>query len=273
MDRPDGKELDVERLARHITAGASAPPLIEFKDVHFHYNPSKEILKGISLAIPRGAKAAIVGPSGCGKSTLLRLLFRFYEPQRGAVLVDGVDARDIKLASLRRAISVVPQDCVLFNDSIFYNISYGDVSAPRDAVIQAAKMAEIHDVITRMPHGYDTEVGERGLKLSGGEKQRVAIARAILKNSPVLLYDEATSSLDSVTEQQILSSLRSASEQRTSIFVAHRLSTVVDADIIFVLRDGRVVEQGTHAALLATPGSTYAWLWASQHAEATRINE
>eukprot|EP00047_Mylnosiga_fluctuans_P015694 m.48590 g.48590 ORF g.48590 m.48590 type:complete len:663 (+) comp6039_c0_seq2:47-2035(+) len=266
-DKDSAGVIAIPKLPSHSRVDFSSPPLIEFKNVSFMYGHGKPILKDVSLAIPQGAKAAIVGPSGSGKSTLLRLLFRFYEPQSGSIALNGIDIRDIKLENLRSNIGVVPQDCVLFNDSIFYNIMYGNVRSPREAVFEAAKMADIHDVIMRMPHGYDTEVGERGLKLSGGEKQRVAIARAILKDAPVLLYDEATSSLDSVTEQHILSSLRSASRDRTSIFIAHRLSTVVDADIIFVLRDGYVVERGSHYALLSNGASTYAELWRSQHAQ------
>eukprot|EP00052_Salpingoeca_macrocollata_P011295 m.86904 g.86904 ORF g.86904 m.86904 type:complete len:674 (+) comp17991_c0_seq6:102-2123(+) len=240
------------------------PKLIEFDNVCFSYPNGMEIFKNMSFAVPEGQRVAFVGPSGSGKSTVIRLLYRFFDPVSGEIRINGQNTRDVSLESLRSQIAVVPQDCVLFNDTIKYNIGYGNVHASEEEIVQAAKLADIDRVISRMPKGYDTMVGERGLKLSGGEKQRVAIARATLKNSPVLLYDEATSSLDSITEQNILRSLRQIAQGKTSIVIAHRLATIVDADTIFVLRDGCVVEQGKHRELLAQPSSVYAWLWEKQ---------
>ncbi|RZC34840.1 ATP-binding cassette sub-family B member 7, mitochondrial, partial [Asbolus verrucosus] len=238
---------------------------IRFENVSFDYGPGKEILKNLNFTIPPGEKIAIVGGSGSGKSTIVRLLYRFYEPKTGRILIGNRDIRDVDLESLRRAISIVPQDCVLFHDTIKHNLHYGDLSASEDEVIKAAKMAEIHQSIVKWPRGYDTQVGERGLKLSGGEKQRVAIARAILKDSPILVFDEATSSLDSITENNILQALRRATEGRTSICIAHRLSTVMEADKILVLENGQVSEAGTHSTLIQNMDSLYSKLWRAQN--------
>jgi ATP-binding cassette subfamily B protein len=236
--------------------------------VKFGYDAARPILKGVSLRVGEGETVAIVGPSGSGKSTIGRLLFRFYDVTEGALRIDGQDVRGVTQASLHAQIGVVPQDTVLFNDSIYYNIAYGRPGASRAEIEAAAKAARIHDFILRLPEGYDTPVGERGLKLSGGEKQRVGIARTLLKNPPILLLDEATSALDTQTEQDIQESLRAMGEGRTVITIAHRLSTVVDADRIVVLEEGEIVEQGTHDALLAR-GGRYAAMWARQgHDEA-----
>eukprot|EP00055_Hartaetosiga_balthica_P008383 m.31044 g.31044 ORF g.31044 m.31044 type:complete len:775 (-) comp6273_c1_seq1:98-2422(-) len=240
-------------------------PAIEFENVSFTYESGLCVFKDVSLRIPFGAKTALVGPSGSGKSTALRLLYRFYDPQDGVIRVNGQDIRDVNVDSLRKVLGVVPQDCVLFNDTIFYNIKYGNLKADDAAVYEAAKIANIHHIIERMPQGYDSQVGERGLKLSGGEKQRVAIARAVMKNSPILLYDEATSSLDAITEQNILSSVAQVAEGRTSLFIAHRLSTIQDVDKIFVLHQGHIAEQGTHSKLLEDANSFYSYLWHNQH--------
>ena len=246
------------------TAGSGA---LAFEDVRFGYRPDREILHGVSFAVPPGGKLAIVGPTGAGKSTVARLLFRFYDVTEGRVLIDGCDARDITQQSLRAAIGVVPQDTVLFNDTIRYNIGYGRVGASQAEIEAAARHAQVHDFVTRLPDGYDTLVGERGLKLSGGEKQRVAIARTILKDPRILILDEATSALDTHTEQEIGAALRAAAANRTTVVIAHRLSTVVDADEILVLVDGRVAERGTHAALLAQAG-VYARMWRLQAEQA-----
>jgi len=251
QDRPGAPELQV--------AGAT----IRFEDVHFAYDPSRPILKGVSFEVPAGKTVAIVGPSGAGKSTISRLLFRFYEISAGRVTIDGQDIRDVTQASLRGAIGMVPQDTVLFNDTIRYNIRYGRWDATDEEVEEAARLAQIHDFISRSPQGYATEVGERGLKLSGGEKQRVAIARTILKSPPILVLDEATSALDSHTEKEIQAALDKVAENRTAIVIAHRLSTIVAADEIIVLEDGRVAERGTHNQLLAL-GGLYAGLWNRQ---------
>jgi ATP-binding cassette subfamily B protein len=236
---------------------------VVFEDVRFGYRPDREILHGVSFSVPPGGKLAIVGATGAGKSTISRLLFRFYDVTGGRVLIDGQDIREVTQASLRAAIGVVPQDTVLFNDTIRYNIAYGRVGATQAEVEQAARQAQVHEFVLRLPDGYDTMVGERGLKLSGGEKQRVAIARTILKNPRILILDEATSALDTRTEMEIGTALRNAAANRTTIVIAHRLSTVVDADEIIVLSDGRIVERGTHAALLAADGA-YASMWQLQ---------
>jgi len=239
---------------------------VELDHVVFGYDPARPILKGISLTVPAGATVAVVGPSGSGKSTIGRLLFRFYDVTGGAIRIDGQDVRDVTQESLHAAIGVVPQDTVLFNDTIGYNIAYGRDGATQEEIEAAARAAQIHDFIASLPEGYDTQVGERGLKLSGGEKQRVGIARTLLKDPPILLLDEATSALDSETERDIQDALRRAGEGRTVITIAHRLSTVAEADRIVVLEAGRIVEEGSHAALLVL-GGRYAALWARQQAE------
>lgn len=238
---------------------------IEFRNVSFNYVEGKSIFNDLSLVIPAGKKIAIVGGSGSGKSSMIRLLYRFFEPKSGEILIGGQNIRDADLDSLRRSIAIVPQDSVLFHDTIFYNLHYGNLSKSREDVIAAAKMADLHDSVIRWPQAYETQVGERGLKLSGGEKQRVAIARAILKGSPILVFDEATSSLDSITEYNILDALHRATEGRTSICIAHRLSTVKDADEIFVLDQGQLAERGTHEQLLSNHQSLYYKLWQMQH--------
>ena len=254
-DRPGAAALDP-----HPEPGAGS---VSFHNVQFGYNPNRQILKGVSFDVPAGSKLAIVGPTGAGKSTISRLLFRFYDVTGGSVALDGVDVRDLTQTSLRAAIGVVPQDTVLFNDTIAYNIAYGRPGATQDQIEHAARLAQVHDFVQRLPEGYATKVGERGLKLSGGEKQRVAIARTILKNPRILILDEATSALDTRTERDIETALRTVSEDRTTLVIAHRLSTVVDADEIIVLQEGRVAERGTHAALLAE-GGLYARMWALQ---------
>ena len=248
-------------LAGHLSEGAACQ--VRFEDVRFGYRPDRAILKGVDLTVPAGGKLAIVGPTGAGKSTITRLLFRFYDVIGGRILIDGVDIRDVTQESLRAAIGVVPQDTVLFNDTIRYNIAYGRPGASQPEIEHAARLAQIHDFVMSLPEKYDTRVGERGLKLSGGEKQRVAIARTILKDPRILILDEATSALDSATEQEIQAALRAVSRHRTTLVIAHRLSTVVDADEIVVLDGGRVAERGTHAALLAR-GGLYAKMWTIQ---------
>jgi len=250
-DRPGAKPLQV-------TSGA-----VRFEDVSFHYDPEREILKGITFEVPAGKTVAIVGPSGAGKSTISRLLFRLYDLSGGRITIDGQDIRDVQQTSLRAAIGMVPQDTVLFNDTIRYNIHYGRWNATDAEVEAAAQMAQIDGFIRMSPHGYETEVGERGLKLSGGEKQRVAIARTILKGPPILVLDEATSALDSHTEREIQDELEKVSRNRTSLVIAHRLSTIVSADEIIVLERGRIAERGTHMQLLAADG-LYASMWNRQ---------
>ena len=253
-DKPGAPALQVSRGA------------VEFSGVRFGYDAARPILQGIDIAVGAGEKVALVGPSGSGKSTIGRLLFRFYDVGAGAVRIDGQDVRDITQKSLHSAIGVVPQDTVLFNDTIRYNIAYGRDGATEADIIAAAQAAQIHDFIAALPDGYDTAVGERGLKLSGGEKQRVGIARTLLKDPPILLLDEATSALDTETEASIQHALAAAGEGRTVISIAHRLSTIADADRIVVLEKGHVVEEGTHDALLARQGR-YAHLWSMQQAE------
>ena len=247
-------------------------PSLVFDDVHFGYERDREILKGLSFEVPAGAHVALVGPSGAGKSTIGRLLFRFYDPWEGRILIDGQDIAQVTQASLRAAIGIVPQDSVLFNDTLAYNIAYGRENADPAAIEQAARDAAIWPFIEKLPKGLDTEVGERGLKLSGGEKQRVAIARTLLKNPPILLLDEATSALDSRTEEEILATLRRVSEGRTTIAIAHRLSTIADADLIHVIQDGMVVEHDNHAQLLRRDG-LYADMWNRQLREEADLSE
>jgi len=242
---------------------AVAGGTVRFEDVRFAYNPERPILRGVTFEIPAGQTVAVVGPSGAGKSTLSRLLFRFYEPQAGRISVDGQDIAAVTQASLRAAIGMVPQDTVLFNDTIGYNIRYGRADATDAELREAARLAQIDRFVSGLPEGYDTPVGERGLKLSGGEKQRVAIARTILKAPPILVLDEATSALDSFTEAEIQSALDRVSRGRTTLVIAHRLSTVVNADAILVLDHGRIVERGSHAELLEA-GGVYAALWDRQ---------
>ncbi|MCC5957349.1 MAG: ABC transporter ATP-binding protein/permease, partial [Natronohydrobacter sp.] len=253
-DAPDAKNLSV-----------SAGEVI-FDGVKFGYDAARPILKGIDLHVKGGETVAIVGPSGSGKSTIGRLLFRFYDVTGGAIRIDGQDLRGVTQSSLHAAIGVVPQDTVLFNDTIAYNIAYGREGASQAEIEAAAKAARIHDFILSLPEGYATAVGERGLKLSGGEKQRVGIARTLLKNPPILLLDEATSALDTQTEQSIQDSLRAMGQGRTVLTIAHRLSTVVDADRIIVLEDGHIVEEGPHEVLLAQ-GGKYAAMWARQSSD------
>jgi ATP-binding cassette, subfamily B, heavy metal transporter len=258
-DKPDAIVLPA-----HLSDGSAGA--VAFNNVHFGYQSNRTILKGIDFTIPSGGKLAIVGPTGAGKSTISRLLFRFYDVTAGHVMLDGHDVRDITQDSLHAAIGVVPQDTVLFNDTIRYNIGYGRPGASQADIEHAARLAQVHDFVLSLPEGYDTKVGERGLKLSGGEKQRVAIARTILKDPRILILDEATSALDSRTEQDIQAALRAVSHRRTTLVIAHRLSTVVDADEIIVLQDGLVAERGRHAALLAQNG-LYARMWALQATE------
>ncbi|QFY90581.1 ABC transporter ATP-binding protein/permease [Magnetovirga frankeli] len=255
-----------------IRDAADAEPLqlsrgeIRFEQVDFGYNPDRQILHGVDFCVPAGQKVAVVGHSGAGKSTLSRLLYRFYEVSGGRVLIDGQDLRHLTQASLREAIGIVPQDTVLFNNSIYYNLAYGRPDASREEIERAAELAHIRTFIESLPQGWDTLVGERGLKLSGGEKQRVAIARAMLKRPRILIFDEATSSLDSKTEQAIQHTLREVAQNHTTLVIAHRLSTVVDADRILVMEQGRIIEQGSHRELLAQQGQ-YSRMWALQQEE------
>jgi ATP-binding cassette, subfamily B, heavy metal transporter len=239
--------------------------VVRFEHVNFSYEPARQILHDVSFEIPAGKTVAVVGPSGSGKSTLARLLYRFYDVGSGAITIDGQDIRQVTQDSVRRAIGIVPQDTVLFNDTVGYNIGYGRPDATREEVEAAAAAAHIHAFIASTPKGYETVVGERGLKLSGGEKQRVAIARTLLKNPPILIFDEATSALDSANERAIQAELKSAAQGKTALVIAHRLSTVADAHEIVVLEQGRVVERGPHAALLAADGR-YAQMWRLQQA-------
>jgi ABC-type transport system involved in Fe-S cluster assembly fused permease/ATPase subunit len=272
---------DMERLFglidehAEITDAPGARPLVvrgaevRFEHVDFFYERDRQILFDVSFTIPAGHTVAVVGPSGSGKSTLGRLLYRFYDVAGGRILIDGQDVRGVQQRSLREAIGIVPQDTVLFNDTIEYNISYGRPGATHEEIVAAAQLAQIHDFIAGLPQGYATQVGERGLKLSGGEKQRVAIARAILKDPAILIFDEATSALDSKSEKAIQAELSQIARDRTTLTIAHRLSTIVDADVILVLDRGRVVERGTHVALLALQG-TYARMWRLQQDEERR---
>ena len=256
-DAPDAKVLQVGQAS------------VRFSDVNFSYAPDRQILHDVSFEIPAGHTLAVVGASGAGKSTLSRLLFRFYDVGQGSIQINGQDIRSVTQTSLRAAIGIVPQDTVLFNDTIYYNIAYGRPEASREEVIAAAQAAHIHTFIESLPQGYESTVGERGLKLSGGEKQRVAIARAILKNPAMLIFDEATSALDSHSEKAIQAELRAIAQNRTTLVIAHRLSTVVDADQILVMGQGCIIERGTHAELLAQQGA-YEYLWNLQKQEETK---
>jgi len=257
------REREVRDAPDAVALHADAPPVVRFEDVGFAYEPSRPILHGMSFEIPAGHTIAVVGPSGAGKSTLARLLYRFYDVSAGRITIAGHDIRQLTQDSLRQAIGIVPQDTVLFNDTVAYNIAYGRPGASQAEVEAAAQAARIHDFIAGTPKGYDTPVGERGLKLSGGEKQRVAIARTLLKNPPIVIFDEATSALDSANERAIQAELQTAARNKTALVIAHRLSTVVDADQILVMEAGRIVERGTHAELLAR-GGRYAEMWALQ---------
>lgn len=253
-DKPQAPELDIQQ--GHI----------DFTNLHFAYQRERPILHDINFSVDPGQKVALVGASGSGKSTIVRLLYRFYDPQQGKILIDGQDIREVSQRSLRQAISVVPQDTVLFNDTIYHNIAYGNTAASEELIIHAAQQAHIHDFITQLPDGYQTLVGERGLKLSGGEKQRIAIARALLKDPAILVFDEATSALDSHAEQAIVEAIKAASRHKTTLVIAHRLSTITDADLILVLDNGRICEAGHHQQLLQR-GGLYSSMWLLQQQE------
>jgi ATP-binding cassette subfamily B protein len=259
QDHPQAQILDVNTTE------------IEFKHVNFYYQSERQILFDVNFTIPAGCKVAIVGASGSGKSTIVRLLFRFYDVLSGKILINGQDITQVTQQSLRAAIGIVPQDTVLFNDSLYFNIAYARPEASCEEVYRAAELANLHAFIRTLPQGYDTIVGERGLKLSGGEKQRVAIARVILKNPKILVFDEATSSLDSKSEQAIQTALAKVAANHTTLVIAHRLSTIVDADQILVMDHGKIIERGTHQALLALQGN-YAHLWALQQQEGADVD-
>jgi ATP-binding cassette, subfamily B, heavy metal transporter len=265
----ENKEIADAPAARDLPPG---PLQINFDAVGFAYEADRQILRNLDFAIPPGKTVAVVGQSGAGKSTLARLLYRFYDVTGGAIRINGHDLRSLKQASLRAAIGIVPQDTVLFNDTIFYNIRYGRPEATREEVFAAARAAQLNDFVDSLPQKYESRVGERGLKLSGGEKQRVAIARALLKNPPILIFDEATSALDSATERAIQAQLELAAVGRTTLIIAHRLSTVMNADEILVMQDGRIIERGRHAALLEANGN-YARMWHLQQQEHANKND
>ena len=260
------REREIADAPDALSLQLSQPPELRFENVHFAYDPARPILRGLSFVVPAGKTVAVVGPSGAGKSTLARLLYRFYDIQQGAITLNGLDLRQLTQASLRQAIGIVPQDTVLFNDTVAYNIGYGRPASSQAEIEEAAKAAHIHDFIMASPKGYDTLVGERGLKLSGGEKQRVAIARTLLKDPPILIFDEATSALDSTNERAIQAELKSVAHNKTTLVIAHRLSTVVDAHEILVMDGGQIVERGHHAELLALNAGrgVYARMWALQ---------
>lgn len=245
---------------------------IKFENVNFGYHPSRPILQNLSLTIPAGKKVALVGPSGCGKSTVFRLLFRFYDAQSGRILIDGQDIKDVSLESLRKSIGVVPQDTPLFHADLMHNIRYGNLEATDDQVFEAARKAQLDKTIAKLPDGYATKVGERGLMISGGEKQRVAVARLLLKDPPINFFDEATSALDVYTETELMRNINSTlvDGTKTSVFIAHRLRTISDADIIIVLQDGQVVEQGKHDELLRIQDGVYHNLWNAQLTESVK---
>jgi ATP-binding cassette, subfamily B, heavy metal transporter len=261
------KEREIADLPAAAAIKIEASPTVQFDNVSFAYEADRPILHNVSFNIPAGKTVAVVGPSGSGKSTIARLLYRFYDVQQGAICIAGQDIKQVTQASVRRAIGIVPQDTVLFNDTVEYNIAYGKPGSTRAEVEAAAQAAHIHSFISATPKGYATMVGERGLKLSGGEKQRVAIARTLLKNPPILIFDEATSALDSANERAIQAELQSVSSGKTTLVIAHRLSTVVDAHEILVLDAGRILERGSHAQLLAMQGR-YAHMWALQQSTA-----